>query len=53
MFHITFKRELDGGYRVKAQYNFEQVSGLKELNCYNNKTNEKKFLLIMIFYYLS
>ena len=42
MFHITFKRDLDGGYRVKAQYNFEQVSGLKELNCYNNKTNEKK-----------
>ena len=52
-FHITFKRELDGGYRVKSQYNFEQVSGLKELKCYNNKTNEKKFLLIMIFYYLS
>lgn len=45
MFHITFKRELDGGYRVKAQYNFEQVSGLKELNCYNNKTNEKKIFI--------
>ena len=31
-FHIIFRRELDGAYKVKEKYDFLKVSGLKEVD---------------------
>lgn len=49
-FHIIFRRELAGAYRVRKEYDFLKVSGLKEVQL--SYKSENHFFL-MIYYYLN